>query len=908
MKKLFLLATAVLAFGIGYVHADTYADVYTNPASGSSLAGNANGKGAFSVITPSGDVSFGNSSLQIGSNGGSGTFTIASIDGSYITSIAFTSQSSYPINELTSEDGNIVKNGDVYTFTPTSATLTSASFSMSAQSNKKVRVAPITVNLTSDHSYLTMNFGVSSGTVSCTKSTGASDLVVTTTGSASSNRLSVGSGKTLTFTSSNHNIASIHFTFVSHSDGASITATTGTFSKTTWTPTEDVQSVRFNSGASNTIGAISVKLVEKVTYYTVTYDANGHGTAPDAEEGLVSGAKATEPTAPTATGYTFGGWYKEKACTNEWDFAEDEVTENITLYAKWAINSHTLAWNFGEGGTTTSDNYTEAGSVDYGTTIVYPADNTMSREGFDFIGWAPDVTSMPDENLTIAAVWAAAATKYNITFAKGDYAAYAAEFPANVNASNVTLAALATDNNFRFDGWKADVAVKNNTIDGETITVGTLIEADTKVFVTAATMFTAQWTPKYAVTFNSDGGSAVATQYIISGENASEPADPTKDGYVFQGWQLAGADYDFATAVTAAITLDANWKQLFTVSYYDGETKLGEEDVVDGESPAHSGDYETKAEHYTFDAWKNKAADIINVATLVVTKDTALYGYWTEDPKAVVTFRVDEAQYGEIQNVYLGGKVAPVDAPSKAGYVFNGWYNGESKFDFTATIAAAGTITLDAKWEEGDANHYIYAYNDATRYDGAVYHTPEGKIAASGDDKNLTTPYTLFSGTAGITSIVATSARYDGKGSHMNAYLKIATGGTSKLQFTIASGYTAVLKIKMGSYDVAKSAPTVTMTAPNESTINYTGTMSGKAETEDNYAELIYNLSAAGTYTLTTASKNLYISHIDLETVSIPTSLDNTEVEVKAVKRIENGMLIIEKAGKTYNVMGQAIR
>ncbi len=267
----------ILTLGIGNVLADTYADVYANPASGSGLAGNANGKGAFSVITPAGGVSFGNSSLQISSNGGSGTFTVASIDGSYITSIAFTSQSSYPINTLTSEQGTITIDGNVYTFTPSSATLTSATFSMSAKSNKKVRVAPITVNLTSDHSYLSMNFGVSSGTVSCTKSSGAADLVVTTTGSASSNRLSFGSGKTLTFTSEDHNISSINFTFVSHAAGSGITASTGTFAGTSWTPDEDVKTVTFSSSSSNTIGAISVKLAAATppANYTVTLNPNG---------------------------------------------------------------------------------------------------------------------------------------------------------------------------------------------------------------------------------------------------------------------------------------------------------------------------------------------------------------------------------------------------------------------------------------------------------------------------------------------------------------------------------------------------------------------------------------------------------------------------------------------------------
>ena len=40
----------------------------------------------------------------------------------------------------------------------------------------------------------------------------------------------------------------------------------------------------------------------------------------------------------------------------------------------------------------------------------------------------------------------------------------------------------------------------------------------------------------------------------------------------------------------------------------------------------------------------------------------------------------------------------------------------------------------------------------------------------------------------------------------------------------------------------------------------------------------------------------------------VPTSLDNTTSEINAIKRIENGQLIIEKNGVRYNAMGQVIR
>jgi len=74
-----------------------------------------------------------------------------------------------------------------------------------------------------------------------------------------------------------------------------------------------------------------------VATHTVTFDANGHGKAPDAQE-VEHGKKAKRPTSPTADGYTFGGWYTDKDCKDAYDFSAP-VTSDITLYAKWTKKS-----------------------------------------------------------------------------------------------------------------------------------------------------------------------------------------------------------------------------------------------------------------------------------------------------------------------------------------------------------------------------------------------------------------------------------------------------------------------------------------------------------------------------------------------------------------------------------------
>ncbi|MCR5618100.1 MAG: InlB B-repeat-containing protein [Clostridiales bacterium] len=71
--------------------------------------------------------------------------------------------------------------------------------------------------------------------------------------------------------------------------------------------------------------------------YIVKFNANGHGIAPDSQH-LGYDAKAVIPKQPKATGFIFGGWYKDAACTQPYDF-NTIVTADITLYAKWTDES-----------------------------------------------------------------------------------------------------------------------------------------------------------------------------------------------------------------------------------------------------------------------------------------------------------------------------------------------------------------------------------------------------------------------------------------------------------------------------------------------------------------------------------------------------------------------------------------
>lgn len=64
----------------------------------------------------------------------------------------------------------------------------------------------------------------------------------------------------------------------------------------------------------------------------------------------------------------------------------------------------------------------------------------------------------------------------------------------------------------------------------------------------------------FKVQFDSDGGSEVATQYVVEGDKVIEPENPTKEDYTFVGWYLGANEYDFDTEVTSHLTLKATWE------------------------------------------------------------------------------------------------------------------------------------------------------------------------------------------------------------------------------------------------------------------------------------------------------------------------------------------------------------
>ena len=141
---------------------------------------------------------------------------------------------------------------------------------------------------------------------------------------------------------------------------------------------------------------------------SVSFNANGHGTAPDTVT-VDYGDAVTEPEAPEAEGCIFLGWYRDESCISPYNFRAP-VTENITLYAKWveeSVKTRTVSFDLnGMPGEAPS-----AQTVADGETILNPG--APSVEGMIFEGWYKDkeCTQLYDfetavtEDFTLYAKW-----------------------------------------------------------------------------------------------------------------------------------------------------------------------------------------------------------------------------------------------------------------------------------------------------------------------------------------------------------------------------------------------------------------------------------------------------------------------------------------------------------------------
>ncbi|KAB5909990.1 hypothetical protein GA610_08935 [Bifidobacterium adolescentis] len=476
---------------------------------------------------------------------------------------------------------------------------------------------------------------------------------------------------------------------------------------TGWNTSPDGTGTAYRPNATIQFAAQNITLYAqwKVRSYSVNFDSNGGSAV--ASQSVKYGSKASRPTDPTRAGHTFQGWYTSRDGGARYDFNQT-VTGDVTLYAHWSVNSYTLAFD-GNGGKASESSRTVQYDSQYGSLP------TATRTGHTFQGWytaksggtkVSPSTTMGAANTTLYAHWSVNA--YTLAF--DGNGGKASESSRKVQYGNQygTLP-TATRTGYAFQGWYTARS------GGSQVSSSTTMEA-------ANTTVYAHWTVNtYTVSFDSNGGSAVASQSVRYGSKATQPANPTRAGHTFQGWYTArsgGSKYDFGTAVTGDVTLYAHWSVNSYTLTFDGN---GGKPSEASRTVAYGGQYGSlptaTRTGYAFQGWytARDGGTKVSPSTTMGAADTTLYARWSVN-SYTVSFDSDGGSNVPAQKVRYGSKASRPADPTRAGHTFQGWYtsrDGGSKYDFGTAVT--GDVTLHAHWAKEPAA--LRRLSGATRYD-----------------------------------------------------------------------------------------------------------------------------------------------------------------------------------------------
>jgi uncharacterized protein (TIGR02145 family)/uncharacterized repeat protein (TIGR02543 family) len=286
----------------------------------------------------------------------------------------------------------------------------------------------------------------------------------------------------------------------------------------------------------------------------VRFDSKG-GSAIDSQK-VNYGDKATEPPVkPKMDGHSFGGWYKDEAYTTKWNFESDNVTTNVTLYAKWTINQYTISFNSLGGSQVSSE------QRNYGDTVIMPANPSFT--GNKFGGWFKEAscntkwgfgTFKVTQDTTLYAKWTVI---QDTVFFNSHEGSVVSPIPVNYGLP-ITKPQDSKRKGYEFYAWYTDATLTTQWNFSDVVTNNMTLHA--------------KWTiNQYAVKFDLSGITSHTTPTSIPLANvtfntfATKPfPDPKKTSYVFSGWCRDAACKNlwnfYSDVVTSDTTLYARWE------------------------------------------------------------------------------------------------------------------------------------------------------------------------------------------------------------------------------------------------------------------------------------------------------------------------------------------------------------
>ena len=427
-----------------------------------------------------------------------------------------------------------------------------------------------------------------------------------------------------------------------------------------WSLKENGEEYEFSTKITKDITLYAVYEINK---YTLTYINEGIEYHKETAE---YGNTITSIQNPTKEGYTFTGWYTKD---NEKVSYPITVTEDITLYSKYEINSYKVSY-YNEG-----KKYIDDQKINYGENALKPNTNP-SKIGYTFKYWSLkengkeyEFSTKITKDITLYAVYEI--NKYTVTYINEgiEYHKETAEY-----GSIITEIQDPTKEGYTFTGWYT----KGNEKVSYPITVTKNITLYSKYEINS-----------YKVSYYNEGKKYIEDQKINYGENALKPnTNPSKIGYTFKYWSLKenGEEYEFSTKITKNITLYAVYEiNKYTLTYinegieYHKETAEYGSVITSIQDPIKEG--------YTFIGWYDENNQKVSYP-ITVTEDITLHSKY-EINTYTVSFYHNNEKYAEDQKVNYGeSAVKPSTDPTKEDYNFSGWVikGTNNKYDFTSNV------------------------------------------------------------------------------------------------------------------------------------------------------------------------------------------------------------------------------
>ena len=339
------------------------------------------------------------------------------------------------------------------------------------------------------------------------------------------------------------------------------------------------------------------------TKFIVTFEANG-GTPTPVSTLVAAGGLVTEPFGISKVGSVFGGWYTDDTLTHKWNFDNDTVIDDITLYARWVSEGTKFIVGFVANGGTPAPVSVE---VVVGGLIPTPVSMTKGTDIFD--GWYSDstlankwnfATNVVTDNMTLYARWIAEGAKFPVEFVANGGTPAPTSPIAEFYGAKLNEPTPMSKENHDFGGWYTEPEFRYRwNFASDTVTRGMTLYA--------------KWNlAQYAVAFHENGGTPNLTTIIVThGDKLSKPPLMSKTGFTFVGWytdETLANEWNFDSPVTGSMNLYAKWG--CTVTFIvNGGGPVPEKQVVVPNGKATEPDGTLPG--YSFDGWY-KEASLIN--------------------------------------------------------------------------------------------------------------------------------------------------------------------------------------------------------------------------------------------------------------------------------------------------------